>query len=181
MTDEEVIETVKSHDKSIVLMAKAVEDNSKMTTSILEEIKSSREDTIRHYAKQDAISSSYDRVAKAVERVMTRIEKIETKQNGLGCNTFNMFHKDFVKESARINDLTDYTKGEVDKGVKQRERLDKEIVALREQSSVHRNRIKDLEEESKDHRAKAEDSKTKFIFIVVAMVVGLVGSYIKHS
>jgi len=171
MEHKEVIEAVRSHERSIILISKAVEDNNKLTTSILEEIKQSREDTIRHYAKQDAIIEGNDRMASTIERISKRLENVEHKQHSTGCAVFSAFRKEFQAEVIRREKLEAYVAEEVAKGVRQRERMDKEIVALRERSDVHKARIKALEEAQSRSMWLTLTALGSAVFALIKMVV----------
>ena len=135
---------VDDHDKSIILVAKAMEDINKNMTSFTDTIKDMQRESNTFQRENQKIMMKLEQVLEGMAKTEPRLLRLEDKQIA-GCPSFLNFKAQRDSELKHWEDVkqtlitaTSKNRGEIDE-------LTKGMAVLAEQKSVANKRIGDLE------------------------------------
>ena len=135
---------VDDHDKSIILVAKAMEDINKNMTSFTDTIKDMQRESNTFQRENQKIMMKLEQVLEGMAKTEPRLLRLEDKQI-TGCPSFLNFKAQRDSELKHWEDVkqtlitaTSKNRGEIDE-------LTRGMAVLVEQKSVANNRIGDLE------------------------------------
>ena len=172
--------TINDHDKSIVMIAKVMEDNNKSTADLVETIKELQKNNIafqkeyqesqnKHWKSQDHMMSKIENVLETMSKYEPRIQKIEDKQTN-GCSYVLNFEKRRDNELIHWNETKESHKKAIEKNKDDIQELEKEIATQKEKVTVANKRIADL-----------EANQLKGIWLIVTAFLGIFITFIKGS
>lgn len=172
--------TINDHDKSIVMIAKVMEDNNKSTADLVETIKELQKNNMafqkeyqesqnKHWKSQDQMMSKIENVLEKMSKYEPRLLKIEDKQTN-GCSYVLNFEKRRDNELIHWNETKDSFKKAIDKNREEIQELEKEVATQKEKVTVANKRIADL-----------EANQLKGMWLIVTAFLGIFITFIKGS
>lgn len=172
--------TINDHDKSIVMIAKVMEDNNKSTADLVETIKELQKNNMafqkeyqesqnKHWKSQDQMMSKIENVLETMSKYEPRLLKIEDKQTN-GCSYVLNFEKRRDNELIHWNEVKESFKKAIDKNREEIQELEKEVATQKEKVTVANKRIADL-----------EANQLKGIWLIVTAFLGIFITFIKGS
>ena len=160
---------VDDHDKSIILVAKAMEDINKNMTSFTDTIKDMQRESSTFQRENQKIMMKLEQVLEGMAKTEPRLLRLEDKQI-TGCPSFLNFKAQRDSELKHWEDVkqtlitaTSKNRGEIDE-------LAKGMAVLVEQKSVANNRIGDLEKFEENFRTWKENIYKALIANGVALL-----------
>lgn len=101
---ERLISKVDDHDKTLMLMAKTMEDINKILSDFANITKEIQSDQIQHWKNQDKLMLQNEAILKQLADGTDRFRQIEKKQNETGCSSL-MRSVDARKEHDNLTDI----------------------------------------------------------------------------
>jgi len=148
MDNKEIIDRlsdkVDSHDKSLVLISKAVEDINKNLDRFATSNEKLTTDMIKHWHMQDKTMDKIEAILQAMANSESRFRSIEDKQIN-GCPNFNNFVKHRDGELKRWESLADSIAKSIAKNTESIDKLDQLVSVHTEKISVINKRLADIE------------------------------------
>lgn len=135
---------VDDHDKSIILVAKAMEDINKNMTSFTDTIKDMQRDSNIFQRENQKIMMKLEQVLEGMAKTEPRLLRLEDKQI-TGCPSFLNFKAQRDSELKHWEDVKQTLLTAISKNRSEIDELTRGMAVLAEQKSVANNRIDDLE------------------------------------
>ena len=135
---------VDDHDKSIILVAKAMEDINKNMTSFTDTIKDMQRDSNTFQRENQKIMMKLEQVLEGMAKTEPRLLRLEDKQI-TGCPSFLNFKAQRDSELKHWEDVKQTLLTATSKNRSEIDELTKGMAVLAEQKSVANKRIGDLE------------------------------------
>lgn len=135
---------VDDHDKSIVLVAKAMEDINKNMTSFTDTIKDMQRDSNIFQRENQKIMMKLEQVLEGMAKTEPRLLRLEDKQI-TGCPSFLNFKAQRDSELKHWEDVKQTLLTATSKNRSEIDELTRGMAVLAEQKSVANSRIDDLE------------------------------------
>lgn len=135
---------VDDHDKSIVLVAKAMEDINKNMTSFTDTIKDMQRDSNIFQRENQKIMMKLEQVLEGMAKTEPRLLRLEDKQI-TGCPSFLNFKAQRDSELKHWEDVKQTLLTAISKNRSEIDELTRAMAVLAEQKSVANSRIDDLE------------------------------------
>lgn len=135
---------VDDHDKSIILVAKAMEDINKNMTSFTDTIKDMQRDSNIFQRENQKIMMKLEQVLEGMAKTEPRLLRLEDKQI-TGCPSFLNFKAQRDSELKHWEDVKQTLLTATSKNRSEIDELTRGMAVLAEQKSVANNRIGDLE------------------------------------
>ena len=135
---------VDDHDKSIILVAKAMEDINKNMTSFTDTIKDMQRDSNTFQRENQKIMMKLEQVLEGMAKTEPRLLRLEDKQI-TGCPSFLNFKAQRDSELKHWEDVKQTLITATSKNRSEIDELTKSMAVLVEQKSVANKRIGDLE------------------------------------
>ena len=135
---------VDDHDKSIILVAKAMEDINKNMTSFTDTIKDMQRDSNTFQRENQKIMMKLEQVLEGMAKTEPRLLRLEDKQI-TGCPSFMNFKAQRDSELKHWEDVKQTLITATSKNRSEIDELTKGMAVLVEQKSVANKRIGDLE------------------------------------
>lgn len=135
---------VDDHDKSIILVAKAMEDINKNMTSFTDTIKDMQRDSNTFQRENQKIMMKLEQVLEGMAKTEPRLLRLEDKQI-TGCPSFLNFKAQRDSELKHWEDVKQTLLTATSKNRSEIDELTRGMAVLAEQKSVANSRIDDLE------------------------------------
>ena len=135
---------VDDHDKSIILVAKAMEDINKNMTSFTDTIKDMQRESNTFQRENQKIMMKLEQVLEGMAKTEPRLLRLEDKQI-TGCPSFLNFKTQRDSELKHWEDVKQTLLTAASKNRSEIDELTKDMAVLVEQKSVANKRIGDLE------------------------------------
>ena len=135
---------VDDHDKSIILVAKAMEDINKNMTSFTDTIKDMQRDSNTFQRENQKIMMKLEQVLEGMAKTEPRLLRLEDKQI-TGCPSFLNFKAQRDSELKHWEDVKQTLLTATSKNRSEIDELTRGMAVLAEQKSAANNRIGDLE------------------------------------
>lgn len=135
---------VDDHDKSIILVAKAMEDINKNMTSFTDTIKDMQKDSNIFQRENQKIMMKLEQVLEGMAKTEPRLLRLEDKQI-TGCPSFLNFKAQRDSELKHWEDVKQTLLTATSKNRSEIDELTRSMAVLAEQKSVANKRIGDLE------------------------------------
>lgn len=123
---EKLISKVDDHDKTLMLMAKTMEDINKILGDFASTTKTIQSDQVKHWQNQDRLMMQNEAILKQLADGTERFKTIERKQNEAGCSTLNRA----VERRKEHDSLTDLKIANIEEKV---ESLEDDLSLIKEQ------------------------------------------------
>ena len=171
MNDSDILERladkVDSHDRSLVIVSKAVEDINGNLSKIVKTNDTLSQEMSKHWVHQDRIMEKVQDILSKLSENNDRFKNIETTQIQ-GCPSLRSFIALREAQLKRYDDVVDSVTTATKRNRAEIEELNEKVSVGIEKSSVANKRIKDLEE-----------NQRKGFWIVFSSFLGLVVLSIK--
>lgn len=164
MDDKDIInklsDKVDSHERSLVLISKAVEDINKNLDRFATSNEKLTTDMIKHWYAQDAIMTKIEGLLSSMSAYEQRFQKVEARQIS-GCPSLLNFKETWERRASSLETAAKRAREEI-------QEMQSKCAVTIEQIKVANNRIKDL-----------EDDKKKGMWMIVTAFVGILVSLIQ--
>lgn len=171
MDDKDIInklsDKVDSHERSLVLISKAVEDINKNLERFATSNEKLTTDMVKHWYAQDAIMTKIEGLLSSMSAYEQRFQKVEERQIS-GCPNFLNFKEKREGELAAWERRASSLETAAKRSREEIQEMQSKCAVTIEQIKVANNRIKDL-----------EDDKKKGMWMIVTAFVGILVSLIQ--
>ena len=153
------------HDKSITMISKGID-------ALLLEFGKQREENKDHHSKLVELIGEQTHIIKSITAISDRVRDIEDKQNNQGCQVVQHLDTTVNAKIKEHSEFLEYSRKVINESKTDRAEHSEKIKVINQ-------RINDLETNEKSTRKSLEDSKTKIIFMFIAIILSIAVSYMK--